>query len=415
MKKAFKVKLHPNNVQQTKMFEMADAARFAYNYTVEKQMDKERNHENFLDDKTIRKNFTQYKKLDENKWLNKISCNVTKQAIKDCCNAFKRYRKIQSETKIPYTKKKLLYLEKHGKEPTDYDKKAHPKFKTKEHSKVHFYQDPVKIQFTSTHVKLEKITESKKKNRQKLNWVRLAERDRIPVNAHYENPRITFDGESWWISVVCEVETEPLIQEKTTGIGCDLGISRLATYSDGTCSENINRSYKIKNLEKKKKRIQRKISRKYEMNKNGKKYIKTKNIEKCEKKKLHLDRQLTNIRNNYIHQETNRIIGKNPKFICLENLNISGMMSNKHLAKHIQELKWYEFSRQIAYKAKANKISVIFADSFFASSKLCCICGNKKDNLKLKDRIYKCDCGNIIDRDFQAAINLYNYGLRYIS
>ena len=130
---------------------------------------------------------------------------------------------------------------------------------------------------------------------------------------------------------------------------------------------------------------------------------------------MHLERKLTYIRDSYIHQETNRIIGMNPRFICLEDLNITGMMSNKHLAKHIQEEKWYEFRRKIVYKAEAYKIQVIFADRFFSSSKLCCICGNKKNNLKLKDRVYKCDCGNIIDRDFQAAINLYNYGLEYIS
>ncbi|MBR3665062.1 MAG: transposase [Desulfovibrio sp.] len=253
MKRSFRVKLHLNNIQQTKMFEMSDAARFAYNYTVEKQMEKEENHECFIDDKTIRRDFTQYKKLEENKWLTKISNDVTKQSIKDCCNAFKRFTKIQSETKILYTKKKLIWLKKKGKSPTNYDKNGHPKFKSKEHSKVHFYQDPVKITFTSTHVKLEKITESRKRNRQKANWIRLAERDRIPVNAHYENPRITFDGTSWWISVVCEIAVEPMLQEKTTGICCDLGINWLATYSDGTYSENINKSITIKKLEKKKK------------------------------------------------------------------------------------------------------------------------------------------------------------------
>ena len=414
MKRAFRVKLHPNNVQQTKMFEMADAARYAYNYTVERQMEKEKNREYFLKNETIRKDFTQLKKLEKNKWLNKISCEVTKQAIKDCCKAFERYVEIQAETKIPYTKKKLIWLKKKGKKPTDYDKNAHPKFRTKHNSKIHFYQDPGKIKFTSTHVKLEKITESSKKNRQKLNWIRLAERNRIPVNAHYENPRITFDGESWWISVVCEVKTEPMLQEKTTGIGCDLGITRLATYSDGTISKNINKSNKIKNLKKKKKRIQRKISRKYEMNKKDENYIKTKNIKKYENKKLHFEHKLTNIRNSYIHQETNQIIGKNPKFICLENLNISGMMSNKHLAKYIQEQKWYEFRQQIIYKAEMYKITVILADRFYVSSKLCCKCENKKYNLKLKDRIYECECGNIIDRDYQAAINLYNYGLTKI-
>ena len=151
------------------------------------------------------------------------------------------------------------------------------------------------------------------------------------------------------------------------------------------------------------------------MNKNNKKYVETKNIKKLESKKLRLDHKLTNIRNNHIHHETTLIIGKNPQFICLEKLNISRMMSNRHLAKHIQDQKWYEFIRQITYKSEVYKITVIFADTFYPSSKTCCNCKKNKHDLTLKDRVYQCGCGNIIDRDFQAAINLYNYGLAYAS
>lgn len=119
---------------------------------------------------------------------------------------------------------------------------------------------------------------------------------------------------------------------------------------------------------------------------------------------------MANIRQNYLHQATTAIIKRKPSFICLEDLNVKGMMSNKHLSKATQEQKFYEFRRQIEYKSKWAKIPVIIADRYFASSKTCICCGKVKKDLKLSDRIYKCECGNVIDRDFQAALNLKKYG-----
>lgn len=165
------------------------------------------------------------------------------------------------------------------------------------------------------------------------------------------------------------------------------------------------------NLKKKKRRLQRKISRKYLINKKGDSYCKTSNIIKIEKKVLKLNHRLTNIRHNYLHQITTEIINRKPKFIVLEDLNVKGMMKNKHLSEAVAEQCFYEFYRQIEYKSSWNNIKFIIADRFYASSKICSCCGTLKKDLKLSDRIYKCDnCNTVIDRDKNASINLYNYG-----
>ena len=194
------------------------------------------------------------------------------------------------------------------------------------------------------------------------------------------------------------------------GIGIDLGIKDLAICSDGNTYKNINKTQTVKKLEKKKRRLQRSISRKYEKNKKGANYCKTSNIIKREKELLKLNHRLTNVRQNYLHQTTSEIVKREPSFICIEDLNVSGMMKNKHLSKAVQQQGFYEFRRQIEYKAMWNNIPVVIADRFFPSSKLCSCCGSIKKDLKLSDRIYKCECGNVIDRDYQAALNLKQYG-----
>ena len=184
----------------------------------------------------------------------------------------------------------------------------------------------------------------------------------------------------------------------------------MAICSDGNKYKNINKTHEVKQLEKKKRRLQRSISRKYEKNKKGGSYCKTRNIIKSEKKLLKITHRLTNIRYNYMHQTTSEIIKREPSFICMEDLNVSGMMKNRHLSKAVQQQCFYEFRRQIEYKATWNHIPVIIADRFFPSSKLCSCCGVIKKDLKLSDRIYKCKCGNVIDRDYQASLNLKRYG-----
>ena len=379
---SIKVRLSPNNKQLTKLFQYAGCSRFAYNWAIAREQENHKQGNKFLSDCDLRKEFTQLKKQENYKWLNKISNNVTKQAIKDACNSYKRFFKGQSK---------------------------YPKFKSKKHSKQSFYQDNVVIRFTDTHVKIEGFAISRKKNKQKLNWIKLCEKGRIPTNCKYRNPRITYDGLHWYISVSVELDdnTDIPINE---GIGIDLGIKDLAICSDGNKYPNINKTTKVKRLEKKKRMLQRSISRKYNMNKEGERYKKTRNIIKGEHKLLKVIKRLTNIRHNHLHQITSEIIKRKPSFICIEDLNVSGMMKNKHLSKAIQQQSFYEFRRQIEYKSEWNNIPVIIADRFFPSSKLCSCCGMIKKDLKLSDRIYKCDCGNIIDRDFQASLNLKQYG-----
>nr|DAD64277.1 MAG TPA: endonuclease [Caudoviricetes sp.] len=281
--------------------------------------------------------------------------------------------------------------------------------KSKKHSVLSFYQDNVKIQFTDTHVKIEGFSASIKRNKQKLNWIKLCEKGRIPTDCKYFNPRFTYDGLYWYVSVGVEIDNDTTIS-LNEGIGIDLGIKDLAVCSNGMTYRNINKTNKVKKLEKRKRRLQRSISRRYEKNKKGVCYCKTSNIIKREKELLKVTKRLTNIRQNYLHKTTSEIVKRKPSFICIEDLNVSGMMKNKHLSKAIQQQGFYEFRRQIEYKSKWNNIPVIIADRFFPSSKLCSCCGRLKKDLKLSDRIYKCECGNIIDRDFQASLNLKIYG-----
>ena len=167
---------------------------------------------------------------------------------------------------------------------------------------------------------------------------------------------------------------------------------------------------RVKKLEKRKRRLQRSISRGYEKNKKGENYCKTSNIIKKENELLKLNHRLTNIHQNYLHQTTSEIIKREPSFVCIEDLNVKGMMKNRHLSKEVQQQGFYEFRKQIEYKVEWNNILVVIADRFFPSSKLCSCCGNIKKDLRLSERIYKCECGNVIDRDYQAALNLKRYG-----
>ena len=382
MIKSIKVRLNPNKKQLTKLFQYAGCARFAYNWAVARKQENYKQGNKFLTDNELRKEFTQLKKQEEYKWLNEVSNNVTKQAIKDACNTYKRFFKGQCK---------------------------YPKFKSKKHSIPSFYQDNIKIQFTDTHVKVEGFSRSKKRNKQKLNWIQLCEKGRIPTNCRYMNPRFTYDGLYWYVSVGVEVDITNTLASNE-GIGVDLGIKDLAVCSNGSTYKNINKIQKVKKLEKRKRRLQRSISRRYEKNKKGVSYCKTCNIIKREKELLKVNKRLTNIRKNYLHQTTTEIIRRKPSFICMEDLNVRGIMKNRHLSKAVQQQGFYEFRRQIEYKSEWSNIPVIIADKFFPSSKLCSCCGTVKTDLKLSDRTYKCECGNVIDRDFQASLNLQTYG-----
>ena len=389
MIKTLRVMLVPNKYQNARLFQFAGTSRFAYNWALEQE---NKNYEaggKFINDYELRKRFTVFKQETDNKWLYTISNNVCKQAVKDAVDAYQKFFKGQSK---------------------------HPKYKSRKRSKPSFYVDPVKIKFTGTHVKLENIAESKKKNRQCANWFRLAEHDRIPVNAKYSSPHVSFDGLNWFLTVGIEIAGLEPIAINNDGIGIDLGVKDLAICSSGHVYKNINKTSRVRRLKKKQRRLQRKISRKYEKNKKGESYQKTRNIIKSEKQLLKINHRLTNIRTNHIQQATSEIVKREPSFIVMEDLNVTGMMKNKHLAKAIQEQKLAEFYRIMRYKCDWNGIRFITADMFYASSKLCSVCGHKKSDLKLSDRIYRCErCGTVIDRDMNASINLCHYGKSIIN
>ena len=382
MTKSYKARLEPNNKQHARMMQSAGAARFAYNWALEQQ---DKNHKaggKFLSDCDLRKQFTQYKQT--NQWLYNISNAVTAQAINDACLAYQRFFKKQSNF---------------------------PKFKSRKRSKSSFHQNGWKIKFTSTQVKIEKIADSTRKNKQKLNWVKLSEINRIPEANSYLNPRVTFDGLHWYISVGVEHSDDSVRVPTGQGVGIDLGIKELAVCSDGHTYKNINKTDRVRKLEKDKRRQQRQISRKYIMNKNGDKYVKTKNIEKAELRLLKKNHKLTNIRKDYIHKVTTDIVKREPSFIVLEDLNVSGMMKNKHIAKSVQQQNFYKLREILTYKAERAGIKLVIADRFYPSSKLCSNCGAIKHNLKLTERTYLCNnCGLEVDRDLNASLNLCCYG-----
>jgi transposase, IS605 OrfB family, central region len=367
---AKKVRIIPSIEQKQKLWQSVGTARFIYNWTLARQEENYENGGKFISDGDLRKELTILKKTEKYKWLNEVSNNVAKQAVKDACESFKRFFKGLADR---------------------------PKFKSRRKSKLSFYNDNIKLKVKSNIVLIEKV-----------GWIKTAEQ--ISMGVKYTNPRIYFDGKYWYISVGTEIE-QTVVELTDESIGIDVGVKDLAICSNGMTFKNINKTKRVKKLEKKLRRLQRKVSKKYELNKEGRKFVKTSNIIKLEKQIKLLHRKLANIRNNHSHQATNRIVKTKPSRVVMESLNIKGMMKNKHLSKAIAQQGLYEFKRQLQYKCEFNEIEFIEADKWYPSSKLCSCCGNIKKDLKLSDRVYKCECGNVIDRDFQASLNLSRYKL----
>ena len=364
-----KVKLHPTKTQNQKMIQSAGTSRWAYNWTIAKQQENYSLGNKFIQDGEIRKELTQLKKTEELNWLNDYSNNITKKAIKDACDAYKKFFK------------KLSMI---------------PKFKSRKKSRPSFYQDTEKIKFKDGKVRLEKI-----------GWVNLAEKDRIPEDSKYCNPRITNDGLDWYVSVGIEVEKPILDNVVTEPIGIDLGIKDLAVVSNGQTFKNINKQKKIKKLKKRLKRQQKKASKLYEKIKKKENVTKSYNLMKQELQIKKTYKTMTDVRTNHIHQMTSKLVRNNPEYITIETLNISNMMKNKHISRAIQEQKLFEVIRQLRYKCDWYGIELREVDKWFPSSKTCSDCGFVHTNLQLKDRIFKCpSCGFEINRDYNASINL---------
>ena len=315
---------------------------------------------------------TLLKKEKDYEFLNEIGSNVLKQAVKDLCLAYKKF----------------------------FDKKAgFPKHKSRK-SNISFYVNYESMKKTQNGVQCEK-----------LGNIKTAEPlpKLLKGEEHYLNPHISYDGKYWYIGFTRKIKTYKT-ELNDSIIGIDLGIKNLATCSNGKTYKNINKTKRVKKLKKKLKSLQRKVSKKYLINKVGNKYIKTENIIKLERKIKLINRTLTNIRINYTHQITTEIVKTKPSKIVMETLRVTNMLKNKYLSKAIAEQSFYRFTYFIEYKCKLYGIEFVKADMFYPSSKICSCCGEIKKDLKLKDRTYKCNhCGLEIDRDYNASINLANY------
>lgn len=384
-----KIRLKPTTEQEILFRKSAGVSRWAYNFFLGENERIYRDYINngkigkkSISEGDVRKYINNVLKPTTHSWLKEVGSNVMKQGVKDASLALQRYFKGFS-----------------GK----------PKFKSKHKDRPSFYVNYESLSRKQGGFQGEKI-----------GFVKTSEAlPKLNKNEKYSNPRITFNGKYWYLSVGYEVQ-ENTVELTDESLGIDLGVKDLAICSNGKVYKNINKTQRVKKLEKKLKREQRKLSRKienniqsYKSNRNPiyKRPLKEcRNVQKQNRLIRNIHRKLANIRQNYLHQTTTEIVKTKPSRIVMESLNVSEMMKNKHLSKAIQQQKFYEFKRQIEYKSKLNGIEFIQVDKFYPSSKTCSCCGNIKKDLKLSDRMYKCDvCGLVIDRDYNASINLANY------
>jgi len=403
---SFKIRLFPTKEQEEKLWEHVNAARKVWNWGLNYEMELFRNNEKHLSAYTLKKVLTQAKKSDELEWLNNVSSQTLNCVLLDLGKAYDDFFAIKPAR---YTKAKKAKSARTGKKLTPYDLEGHPKFKSKKDSEFKFPVRHDHTYFLDGHVNIEKIG--------KISY----QSDRVfpqGMNAcKVSNPRMKYIDGKWILSFGMERDNQALkLTNKSLGI--DLGITTTATASfDGEKIEfhNINKSGRVRNLESKLRHVQRNLSRKYETN--GKrdiknKYGQTKGVMKVKALKQKIESKLSNIRNNYTHQTTHELVSLLPYRVVMEDLSVRNMMKNKHLSKAIQDQAWGEFIRQMKYKCEWSGIEFIQVGRYYPSSKKCSRCGSIKKDLKLNDRIYKCDnCGIVIGRDYNAALNLERYGL----
>lgn len=375
MIKGFKTMIYPTKEQSDKIIKFCNASRFAYNWAIALEEENYKNGGKFISGYDLTKRFTQFKKQEGNEWLKEISGRALKVAILNATTSYDNFFKGRSK---------------------------YPKFKSKKRSKMS----------CATHEGTT-IIERKRIRCEKLGWI-ASHKHNIPIGegVKYYNPKLSFDGDNFWFSVSVEInDYYDNDKEKTEPIGIDLGIKTLAVCSNGKSYNKPN----IKKHKKKLKRLQRKASRQYQkmLDESKKTKIKfsqlhkSKNLLKLESIIRKEYRKINNILTTNIHTITSELVKLNPSSIVIEDLNVQGMMKNKHLSEKIKEAKFYEFRRQLEYKCKWNNVNLIIADRWYPSSKLCSSCGNRKKKLSLSERIYVCEeCGCVIDRDYNASLNL---------
>ena len=380
MKRAYKMEINPTDEQKSKIHRTIGVSRFVYNFYIARNKEIYERKGKFISGMDFSKwlNNEYIPNNQEVKWIKEVSSKATKQAIMNGDKAFRDFFK---------------------------KAKGFPRFKKKKNQDVKaYFPKNNKTDWTLERHKVKIPT---------LGWVRLKEFGYIPVNSIVKSGTVSQKADKYYVSILVEEDDKKVYKSTNEGLGIDLGVKEFAVCSDGSKFKNINKTSTVKKIEKKLKREQRKLSRKYESLKIRNKNIKEgratgQNIQKQIVKVQKLHQRLTNIRTDYINKIVSSIIKQKPSYITIEDLNVKGMMKNKHLSKAIASQKFFEFKTKLMFKCKENHIELRIVDRFYPSSKTCSNCGKIKKDLKLSDRIYKCDCGLAIDRDLNASINLKN-------
>lgn len=373
--KSFKTEINPTEEQKARIRRTIGTCRYVYNFYLGHNKALHDNGEKFMTGKSFSLwlNNEYIPDNPDKTWIREVYSKAVKKSIEDGCTAFTRFFKHQSDF---------------------------PKFKKKGKSDVKMYfvrNNPKDCQCERHRLKIPT-----------LGWVRIKEKGYIPTTKDgymIRSGTVSVKAGRFYVSVLVEIPDVNIDNNSNEGIGIDLGLKDLAIVSNGKTYRNINKSAGLKKLEKQLIREQRSLSRKYENLKKGKSTQRA-NIQKQRLKVQKLHHKMDNIRTDYINKTIAEIVKTKPSYITIEDLNVKGMMKNRCLSKAVASQKFYEFRTRLKAKCDENGIELRVADRFYPSSKTCHHCGSVRKNLKLSDRIYRCECGYVADRDLNAALNL---------
>ena len=373
--KSFKTEINPTEEQKARIRRTIGTCRYVYNFYLGHNKALHDNGEKFMTGKSFSLwlNNEYIPDNPDKTWIREVYSKAVKKSIEDGCTAFTRFFKHQSDF---------------------------PKFKKKGKSDVKMYfvrNNPKDCQCERHRLKIPT-----------LGWVRIKEKGYIPTTKDgymIRSGTVSVKAGRFYVSVLVEIPDVNIDNNSNEGIGIDLGLKDLAIVSNGKTYRNINKSAGLKKLEKQLIREQRSLSRKYENLKKGESTQRA-NIQKQRLKVQKLHHKMDNIRTDYINKTIAEIVKTKPSYITIEDLNVKGMMKNRCLSKAVASQKFYEFRTRLKAKCDENGIELRVADRFYPSSKTCHHCGSVRKNLKLSDRIYRCECGYVADRDFNAALNL---------
>lgn len=378
MLKSYKTELAPTNEQAEQIRRTIGVCRYVYNLYLATNNERHKIGEKFLSGMDFSKwiNNEYIPQNPDKAWIKEVSSKSVKKSIMDAENAYKRFFKGLAR---------------------------YPRFK-------HKGTDDPKMYFVKTDAKTIIHCERHRIKIPTLGWVRIKEYGYIPTNCTIKSGTVSIHAGRYFVSALVEVPDVEPQEPQTDGIGIDLGIKEFATVSNETTYKNINKTEEVRRLEKKLRREQRSLSRKYESLKSRNKIMKgeatRQNIQKQKLKVQRIYYRLNCIRADYINKTIAETVKTKPEYIAIEDLNVSGMMKNRHLSKAVANQKFYEFHTKLAMKCHENGTELRIVDRWYPSSKTCHACGTIKKDLTLKDRVFKCECGYVADRDFNAALNL---------